>query len=436
MPFRNWLIPAAFAITATLLTVPWSIWVIRAAYDRDIIDNARNIAKRVELRVAMDPKNTIAQASDALAAEISTDPAVLTAVYFNFTSDNPLVPIGWTWRREEGGLKLHMPASELRRRALSGLLVEQRSDRYVISMPARQQNRIVGVTYLELSRDAIYKMFWEKEGSLVKRVVVLTAAAILALSAVGVYAYGTRMKMSVVRERAELAREGMVAERGLTAAVLAHEIRNPLAALRFQLHSLRRNGADPQRVQGTADTIDGELSRIQQLVTDYLEHEKARSMRVQAVDLEESARGLVTLLEELFRQTQTELTVVAAGQSILVTCDPHALRQVLLNLALNAQQAMGQGGRVTLKISKEESFGVIDVSDTGPGIPAEIRDRLFKPFQSTKTEGHGIGLALVKRFVDNFGGNVTVESEAGKGTTFRLRLPLAGTPVVAVDAAS
>ena len=120
----------------------------------------------------------------------------------------------------------------------------------------------------------------------------------------------------------------MVAERGLTAAVLAHEIRNPLAALRFQLHSLRRNGSDPARVHGTADTIDSELSRIQQLVTDYLEHEKARSMRVQAVDLEDSARSLAKLLEELFRQTQTELTVVPAGESILVTCDPHALRRL------------------------------------------------------------------------------------------------------------
>ena len=73
-----------------------------------------------------------------------------------------------------------------------------------------------------------------------------------------------------------------------------------------------------------------------------------------------------------------------------------------------------------------EPFGTIDVSDTGPGIPAEIRDRLFKPFQTTRAEGHGIGLALVKRFVDNFGGSVSVDSEAGRGTTFHLRLPLAG----------
>ena len=70
-------------------------------------------------------------------------------------------------------------------------------------------------------------------------------------------------------------------------------------------------------------------------------------------------------------------------------------------------------------------MGIIEVTDTGPGIPEEMRDKLFKPFQTSKAEGHGIGLALVKRFVDNFGGSVEVESEVGRGTTFRLKLPMA-----------
>ena len=119
-----------------------------------------------------------------------------------------------------------------------------------------------------------------------------------------------------------------------------------------------------------------------------------------------------------------------------VTCDPHALRQILMNLVLNAQQAMGQGGRVTLSIGQSESFGTIDVADTGPGIPPEMQERLFKPFQSSKADGHGIGLALVKRFVDNFGGSVSVNSEVGRGTTFHLRLPLAEEgPGVGVQAA-
>jgi two-component system sensor histidine kinase HydH len=103
------------------------------------------------------------------------------------------------------------------------------------------------------------------------------------------------------------------------------------------------------------------------------------------------------------------------------------LRQVLMNLVLNAQQAMGDGGSITIRVGEDvaNGMGMIEVADTGPGIPEAMREKLFKPFQTSKAEGHGIGLALVKRFVDNFGGSVEVESAAGQGTTFRLRLPLA-----------
>ena len=86
---------------------------------------------------------------------------------------------------------------------------------------------------------------------------------------------------------------------------------------------------------------------------------------------------------------------------------------------------MGKGGTITINIGQSEGFGTISVADTGPGIPPEMRERLFKPFATSKKEGSGIGLALVKRFVDNFGGSVTVESEPGHGATFHLKLPLA-----------
>jgi signal transduction histidine kinase len=220
----------------------------------------------------------------------------------------------------------------------------------------------------------------------------------------------------------------LLAERGLTAAVLAHEIRNPLQALRFQLHSLRKNAADPTRVGATSETIDSELSRIQQLVTDYLEHEKAASVRTQSVDLFEAASTLKTVMDDLLDDRETRLTIVPPAHAVRVVCDPHGLRQVLMNLVLNAQQAMGDGGSITIRVGEDAAngMGTIEVADTGPGIPEAIRDKLFKPFQTSKADGHGIGLALVKRFVDNFGGSVEVESEAGRGTTFRLRLPLAG----------
>src|SRR5206468_4286107 len=102
------------------------------------------------------------------------------------------------------------------------------------------------------------------------------------------------------------------------------------------------------------------------------------------VDLAEAVRTLQTLMDELLRTTGTELVVEELQRPVIVRCDPHALRQVLMNLVINAQQAMGNGGRIVIRIWREEEFGMVDVSDNGPGIPEEMRERLFKPFQTTK----------------------------------------------------
>jgi signal transduction histidine kinase len=263
------------------------------------------------------------------------------------------------------------------------------------------------------------------EWPLIKKVGWQTFIAFLVVSGVGIMAYRFWGSAERERQRAEMEQQGQLAERGLAAAVLAHEIRNPLAALRFQLHSLRRNAGQEERVATTADTIDNELGRIQQLLSDYLAHEKAQAMRVMPVDLIEAAQNLQVLMQEMLRESGTRMIINSAGAHPIVSCDPHAMRQVLINLVINAQQAMGRGGTITINIGQADGFGTVSVADTGPGIPLEMRDRLFKPFATSKKEGSGIGLALVKRFVDNFGGSVTVESEPGQGATFHLKLPLA-----------
>ena len=197
-------------------------------------------------------------------------------------------------------------------------------------------------------------------------------------------------------------------------------------ALRFQVHSLLRNADDPQRVRGACETIDAELSRIQELVKNYLDHEKAEALRAGRVDLAEAVRSLRGLMGELLHSKGTLLRIETPAAPVVAVCDPHALRQVLINLVLNAQQAMKGRGTITISVARaEEGFARLSVADTGPGIPEEMRDRLFKPFQTTKKDGSGIGLALVKRFVDNFGGGVSVESPPGGGAVFHLRLPLA-----------
>jgi signal transduction histidine kinase len=452
---RPWLVPTLLVCLATALTVPWSYFVLQAAYDRDVNENAKALARRVELQRSITyadaagsmsifyPPGREQQMKDALATEITSDPSVQTLVFYNILywkgadDARPPEPAQVEFLAILG--KANSTFKELSREDVQHLdrngiklLQDKANQTQQFFIPWKRGGRVQGVTYVELSNEAMTAEFWKKEWSLLRQVIAWSASGVLALSAVAIFAYRAWERAGRVEQRAEMARQGLLAERGLTAAVLAHEIRNPLQALRFQLHSLRKNAADADRVTGTAETIDGELMRIQQLVTDYLAHEKAASVRVQTVDLLDAVSKLKTVMDELMRDSDTRLTIVppAGGEAVRVTCDPHALRQILMNLVLNAQQAMGVGGSISIRVGRDEAYGTIDVTDTGPGIPEEMRARLFKPFQTSKKEGHGIGLALVKRFVDNFGGSVAVESEIGRGTTFHLTLPLAEEPAL------
>lgn len=410
---RAWLVPAIFVGLAALLTWPWTLWVMQAAYERDVNEKVDRLAQRVKLHLSMPSSWTSAQnVLDPLKTELFGDNTVQAVWFYDFTRQLRVYV-----RRDETVI-VPRNLEEINRM----LYADPNSYRKKFTLESK--SGLAGVIYLDLSIPELRKHFWVVEGPLIWKVGFQTFFAFVVVSVAGILAYRQWGTAERQRERAELEQQGLQAERGLTAAVLAHEIRNPLAALRFQLHSLRRNAADSARVGATADTIDAELMRIQQLLQDYLAHEKAQAMHVAPVELGEAARGLHKLMDELLRESETRLTIVESAQKVVAACDPHALRQVLMNLVLNAQQAMGRGGTITLTIGQVDGYGTIAVSDNGPGIPEEMRERLFKPFATSKKEGSGIGLALVKRFVDNFGGSVAVESEPGKGATISLRLPL------------
>lgn len=451
------MVPVALVALAALLTVPWSYFVLNAAYNRDVLENARALARRVESQHAATygsgapPMDFLfpyrdamrkQQMSDALKTEISSDPSVQTLVFYSISyvkpegggegdEPEPVLERLLAILRDDRSVVPKLSGRDLQTLRQNGMMKagDSRAPTQRFFVPWEKKGQVRGVTYVELSTAELRRDFWKKEARLLLQVVAWSTTGVLALSAVGIFAYRAWRRAGRLEERAELSRQGLLAERGLTAAVLAHEIRNPLQALRFQLHSLRKNAQDPARVGATSETIDSELSRIQQLVTDYLEHERAASVRTQSVDLTEAASTLKTVMDDLLDDRETRLTIAPPppGRAVRVVCDPHGLRQVLMNLVLNAQQAMGDGGSITIRVREDAAngMGIIEVSDTGPGIPEAMRDKLFKPFQTSKAEGHGIGLALVKRFVDNFGGSVEVESETGRGTTFRLRLPMA-----------
>ncbi|MGA2497619.1 MAG: HAMP domain-containing sensor histidine kinase [Tepidisphaeraceae bacterium] len=407
---RKWWAAAGMILLAAVLTVPWTFWIMLAAYERDVNEKASMLAERVKIHLSSNWWKS-EQMLDPLRAEIMGDNTVMEVCFLDYA-------------RGRGGYVRRDDASPVPRSITEAESLVAADPTNRILSPIRTEAGVTGVVYIELSNKGLWKRFWQTEGKLMWRVGVQTASATLILGLAGVLAFHMWGSAARQRERAEMEQMGLLAERGLTAAVLAHEIRNPLQALRFQIHSLRKNAADAGRVGATADTIDSELERIQRLVQDYLAHEKAQAFHAEAVSLVEALQGLRTVMEGLLKSEQTELAV-SAGTDAVVSCDPHALRQILMNLVLNAQQAMGRGGRITIGIRREAEFGIISVADTGPGIPPEMLERLFKPFQTSRKEGSGIGLALVKRFADNFGGSVSVESEAGKGATFHVKLPLA-----------
>lgn len=428
---RRWIVPAILVALAAALTVPWAGYVIYAAYERAVNEKLTLLAQRVRVQIAFSlnapsifpwriggpapTANTTQQnLLESLGAELLADPTVQAVVYL----DEPRGIGGYVQRSTTVAIPKSVDEAA---RMQAGDAGSYRKAIGLEKPPGQRQ-----VIYVDLSRQGLDQHFRAAYWPLLKHVAALTATGFLLISTVCLFAYGLWGRAARQRVRAELEQQGLLAERVLTAAVLAHEIRNPLAALRFQLASLRRNVENPERVTQTAGTIDGELSRIQQLVQDYLVHEKAQGMLVQPVALADAVRTLKTILDEMLRSTSTRLILHENASHVVVACDPHALRQVLMNLVLNAQQAMGDGGVITIVIGQDEQYGDIAVGDTGPGVPPELRERLFKPFNTSKKGGTGIGLALVKRFADNFGGSVSVESEEGRGATFRLRLPLAG----------
>jgi signal transduction histidine kinase len=210
---------------------------------------------------------------------------------------------------------------------------------------------------------------------------------------------------------------------GEVGSAVAHGIRNPLAAIRSSAE-LAIETEDPAAREAAGDII-AEVDRLESWVRDLLSYSRPIAGMDTAVDLaavvrdsfgafdREKARGITTVLE-----LQPDLPAVRG--------DPLLLGQVIGSLLSNACEALPQGGRVTVRAQRADAHVLVEVADDGPGMSEQQLDRVFQPFYTTKPKGLGVGLPLVKRIVERFGGGVEVRSAPGRGTTVALRLPAAG----------
>jgi signal transduction histidine kinase len=212
---------------------------------------------------------------------------------------------------------------------------------------------------------------------------------------------------------------------GRLAAGLAHEIRNPLGSIAGSIELLRTGGTLSEEDQELCEIVEREAARLNDLVGDMLDLSRPRAPAKTTVELASVARDLVKLAAKSGRGADVRARYEGPS-SAPVLADAAQMRQVVWNLMRNAIQASSAGDEVVVRV-RDTGRGdrLLEVVDHGPGIPPEALPRLFDAFFTTRSHGVGIGLAVVKRILDDHGFSVEVDSEEGRGTTLRVRIPAA-----------
>ena len=221
-----------------------------------------------------------------------------------------------------------------------------------------------------------------------------------------------------------------VAVAGEMAAIAAHEIRTPLNAMSINVqmtHRLLRRGgtAELERAMSLLTTLQGEIERINGLLEDYLRTLRRPSARTRGpVDVNAVVLEAIRFIEPQARRRHVALHPALADRMPELVLDQDHLRQVLLNILLNAVQAMPGGGEAFVSTAADRHMARIAIRDTGPGIPEGDLERIFRPFVTTKEKGTGLGLPICERLVREMGGQLAVTSPPGQGATFEVLLPI------------
>jgi signal transduction histidine kinase len=219
-----------------------------------------------------------------------------------------------------------------------------------------------------------------------------------------------------------------LAELGTLTSGLAHEIKNPLSTVQLNLQLLSED-LDPRDVNlrrsiHRLEVVQRETGRLREILDDFLRYAGKMELDKKPADLNDLLEEIVDFFAPQAQLQRVQLRLRRGEGPLMANVDSKFIKQAVLNLMLNAVQAMPDGGELILSTSAKDGLARLDVIDTGAGIPPEAMKNIFMAYYSTKRGGTGLGLAISQRIAREHGGSLNVETEAGKGSDFYLLIPI------------
>jgi signal transduction histidine kinase len=221
----------------------------------------------------------------------------------------------------------------------------------------------------------------------------------------------------------QLQRANRLSALGELSAGMAHEIRNPLASIKGSAEILADKFKPQDKEYEFAQIMIKEVERLNRVITEFLDFARPKPAEVQECSLDELLKSVLLLTQKEMERNRVGLVARLDGNLPRVRVDPEPMKQVFLNLIINAIQAMPKGGELRVSTAVEDGKIVCSIGDTGTGIPERIRQRIFDPFFTTKPRGTGLGLSIVHKIVHRLGGEIQLESQENEGTVFRVIIP-------------
>ncbi len=328
--------------------------------------------------------------------------------------------------------------------AHAGLVLQTNHAQLALAPWREQKERILGeilALTVELNRaeKAALSGFMDqtqRSMDMLYRKLIISSLVLLTMGAVlGYLAYRgviVPLRSRLWQSQRVIERQEKLSSLGVLAAGVAHEIRNPLTSIKARLFTQQSLLEEKSEALEDNAFITEEISRLEKIVADFLAFARPSEPQMIALKATQPFRDL----EGLFRPALTKANIELKKEFLAdphIQADPAQLKQVLINLVQNAAESMGRDGTITLRtrIQKRHlathpaTVAVIEVEDTGPGIPPEVQKRLFDPFFTTKASGTGLGLSIAARILEKHGGTLEYQTEPNRGTIFRLVLPIA-----------